>query len=83
MGRDIGNCIFVLITGYLLYNKKFTLKRIIKLWLDVWSYSIGIGIICYCLLTTGGTPVEVIKEYIETQGQKDLKRGETYGKQSI
>ncbi|KDE67720.1 hypothetical protein FUSO6_09935, partial [Fusobacterium necrophorum DAB] len=24
----------------------------------------------FCLLTTGGTPMEVIKKYIEEQGQK-------------
>lgn len=24
----------------------------------------------YCLLTTGGTPIEVIKRYIESQGEK-------------
>lgn len=24
----------------------------------------------YCLLTTGGAPIEVIKKYIETQGEK-------------
>lgn len=47
MGGGIGNCIFVLITGYLLYNKSFTLKRIIKLWMEVWCYSVGIGTICY------------------------------------
>lgn len=48
-----------------------------KLWKEYfWSQS-------FCLLTTGKVPVEVIKEYIETQGQKDLKRGEPYGKQSI
>lgn len=50
-----------------------------KLWKEYfWSQS-------FCLLTTGGAPIEVIKEYIETQGQKDLKRkrGETHGKQSI
>ena len=35
-----------------------------KLWKGhFWSRS-------YCLLTTGGTPIEVIKKYIETQGKK-------------
>ena len=50
-----------------------------KLWKEYfWSQS-------FCLLTTGGAPIEVIKEYIETQGQKDLKRkqSKTHGKQSI
>ena len=35
-----------------------------KLWKEAfWSQS-------YCLLTTGGAPIEVIQEYIETQGEK-------------
>lgn len=35
-----------------------------KLWKGhFWSRS-------YCLLTTGGTPIEVIKKYIETQGKE-------------
>ena len=35
-----------------------------KLWKEsFWSKS-------YCLLTTGGAPVEVIKKYIESQGEK-------------
>ena len=35
-----------------------------KLWKEAfWSQS-------YCLLTAGGAPIEVIREYIETQGEK-------------
>ena len=35
-----------------------------KLWKEAfWSQS-------YCLLTTGGAPIEVIRKYIETQGEK-------------
>ncbi len=38
-----------------------------KLWKEYfWSQS-------FCLLTTGGAPIEIIEEYIETQEQKDLK----------
>ena len=39
-----------------------------KLWKDAfWSQS-------FCLLTAGGAPIEVIREYIETQGEKGKKR---------
>ena len=39
-----------------------------KLWKEYfWSQS-------FCLLTTGVAPIEVIKKYIEGQGQKDRKR---------
>lgn len=35
-----------------------------KLWKEYfWSRS-------YCLLTTGGAPIEVVKRYIESQGEK-------------
>ena len=38
-----------------------------KLWKETfWSQS-------FCLLTAGGAPIEVIRQYIETQGAKDGK----------
>ena len=41
-----------------------------KLWKETfWSQS-------FCLLTTGGAPIEVIRKYIETQGQIDRRRKE-------
>ena len=46
-GGGTGNCIFVIITGYLMVNKKFAFKRIVKLWLEVMFYSVVIAIICY------------------------------------
>ena len=48
-----------------------------KLWKECfWSQS-------FCLLTTGGAPIEVIRKYIESQGEKSHKRGRSYGKHSI
>ena len=39
-----------------------------KLWKErFWSQS-------FCLLTTGGAPIEVLKKYIESQGEKERKR---------
>ena len=47
-----------------------------KLWKETfWSQS-------FCLLTMGGAPIEVIKEYIESQGQIDRRRQQN-GKQGI
>lgn len=41
-----------------------------KLWKEAfWSQS-------YCLLTTGGATIDVIREYIETQGERDGRRKE-------
>ena len=38
-----------------------------KLWKEAfWSQS-------FCLLTAGGAPVEVIRQYIETQGEKSIE----------
>ena len=46
-----------------LRKKEFPIIRQ-KLWKEMfWSQS-------FCLLSSGGAPIEVIKEYIETQGQK-------------
>jgi putative transposase len=50
-----------------LLKKEFPQMRQ-KLWKEYfWSQS-------FCLLTTGSAPIEVIKKYIEGQGQKDRKR---------
>ncbi len=46
-----------------LIKKEFPLVRK-KLWKEMfWSRS-------FCLLTTGGSPIEVVKKYIENQGMK-------------
>ncbi|MDQ0255817.1 putative transposase [Evansella vedderi] len=46
-----------------LVKKEFPLVRK-KLWKEMfWSRS-------FCLLTTGGSPIEVVKQYIEKQGKK-------------
>ena len=46
-----------------LLKKEFPIIRQ-KLWKEMfWSQS-------FCLLSSGGVPIEVIKEYIENQGQK-------------
>ena len=48
-----------------------------KLWKEhFWSQS-------FCLLTTGSAPIEVIRKYIESQGEKERKRKQQGGKQSI
>ncbi|MBR3673500.1 MAG: IS200/IS605 family transposase, partial [Clostridia bacterium] len=40
-----------------------------KLWKEhFWSQS-------FCLLTTGGASIDVIKKYIESQGDKSTKKG--------
>ena len=50
-----------------LLKKEFSQIRQ-KLWEErFWSQS-------FCLLTTGGAPIEVIKKYIESQGQNDRRR---------
>ena len=53
--------------GSRLLKKEFPQIRQ-KLWEErFWSQS-------FCLLTTGGAPIEVIKKYIESQGQNDRRR---------
>jgi hypothetical protein len=40
-GGGLGNCIFVLISGYLLCIKKFKFSRLFKLYILVWFYSVA------------------------------------------
>lgn len=47
IGGGLGNCVFVLISGYLLIYKDFDTRRILKLWIQVLTYSIVIGLIGY------------------------------------
>ena len=64
------------VTSSRLLKKEFPQIRQ-KLWKEhFWSQS-------FCLITTGGAPIEVIKKYIESQGQRGRKRKWDGGKQSI
>ena len=45
----ICNCTFVLCTGYFLCTKKFNVERILKLWLEVWFYSVLCGTIAFII----------------------------------
>lgn len=43
------NSAFILCTGYFLSTKKFNAERILKLWLQVWFYSVLCGLISIAL----------------------------------
>lgn len=45
----IGDCCFVLITGYLYHNRSIKLKRITNLWCSVWFYSVLLGMCCIAI----------------------------------
>lgn len=47
LGGAIGNCAFVIIGGYLLCMKAFDSRRIIKLWLQTFFYSVVCGLIAF------------------------------------
>lgn len=49
IGGNLGVNLFVLISGYFLVNSKFKVKKIIKIILEVWTYSVGIAIIASIL----------------------------------
>ena len=42
----IGDCVFVIITGFLYRDKKFKWERMLLLWLEVWFYSVFLGVMC-------------------------------------
>jgi hypothetical protein len=43
----LGNMLFIIISGYFLYDSKFSLKKILKLWAELFFYSAGISLIIY------------------------------------
>ena len=47
LGGAIGNCAFVIIGGYLLCTKEFDSRRIIKLWLQTFFYSVVCSLIAF------------------------------------
>lgn len=54
-------------TSSRLFKKEYTKIRE-KLWKEAfWSQS-------FCLLTAGGAPVEIIRRYIESQGEKKFEQ---------
>lgn len=61
IGGGLGNCIFVLITGCFMWNNHFKLQKIVYLWLEIWIYSIGCGMICFWLGQEQMTLRSVIK----------------------
>ncbi len=42
----ICNGAFMLISGYFLYRKKFSARTVFRLWLQVWFYSVVLGVVC-------------------------------------
>lgn len=52
---------FMLISGYFLYKKKFEIKKIFKLWLQVWFYSVTLGIVCFVIGTEAFSWKSLIK----------------------
>lgn len=49
MFGGICNCSFMLMSGFFLYGKKTKFKNLFRLWLQVFFYSVGAGIILYNL----------------------------------
>lgn len=47
--------VYMMISGYFLCNTSFKLSRLIKLWLQVWFYSVGVGMVA---AVTGILPAE-------------------------
>ncbi len=41
--------LYMLISGYFLSASSFKLSRLLKLWLQVWVYSVGVGLLAYAL----------------------------------
>jgi surface polysaccharide O-acyltransferase-like enzyme len=51
------NACFMLISGYFMSQKHASVKAVIKLYLEVWFYSVVCGIVCYLI---GSEPFEIV-----------------------
>lgn len=60
LGGAFGNCIFVMITGYFMWNKGLRLRNLFKLWQQVLFYSVGSAILCYVFQLGGEHRFSVI-----------------------
>lgn len=58
--------IFALITGYLAYKSKLKYRSIIKLWVQVFFYSVLISIILYIALPGRVSPKDIIRSFYPT-----------------
>lgn len=61
---NLGVNIFVIISGYFLITSKFSIKKLLKLWLQIIFYSIGIMLILNVLHITNTTPKQFIKSFL-------------------
>ena len=52
---------FMLTSGYFLYRKRFRARTVFRLWLEVWFYSVGLGIVCGLLGAGSFTAKGLIK----------------------
>ncbi len=52
-GADTGVNCFILITGYFMINREFTVKKLFNLWLQLITYSVGFYILFLALNTNG------------------------------
>lgn len=47
VGGSLGVTLFMLISSYFLIDTKFSIKRILRIWFEIFFYCAGISIICY------------------------------------
>lgn len=55
IGGAFGNCVFVMLTGFFMWNKGLRLRNLFRLWQQVLFYSVGSAILCYVFQLGGNT----------------------------
>ena len=48
LGGKLGVNCFILITGYFTIDSSFKIRKVVRLWLEILFYSVGISLIFYC-----------------------------------
>lgn len=60
IGGAFGNCVFVMLTGFFMWNKGLRLRNLFRLWQQVLFYSVGSAILCYVFQLGGEHKFNII-----------------------
>lgn len=63
MYGQLGVNLFILISGYFLITSEFKIKKLLKLILEVWFYSVGIAMVCWMFHIGNISSNDIIKSF--------------------
>lgn len=63
-GGKIGVILFILISGYYMIESKFKINKLLKLWIEIFFYSVGIEIFFILIMKKEFSISNIIKSFI-------------------